>query len=123
MPSATRIHTAIGALYAAAGVALMAAAAHLPVGDTRIDTAALFLFAQGPAIIAASAARAAGLIHAAASRWALSAVILGVALFSGDLGLKGARIGALFPMAAPAGGVLMIGGWVLLVISALFRRS
>jgi uncharacterized membrane protein YgdD (TMEM256/DUF423 family) len=117
-----RIHVAIGALYAAAGVALMAVAAHLPIGDARIDTAALFLFVQGPGIVAASAARAGGLTHAGVSLWALNAVILGAALFSGDLGLKGARIGALFPMAAPAGGVLMIGGWAAFALAALFRR-
>jgi uncharacterized membrane protein YgdD (TMEM256/DUF423 family) len=41
------------------------------------------------------------------------------ALFSGDIALRALVDHRLFPMAAPSGGTLLIGGWGLLVVAAL----
>jgi uncharacterized membrane protein YgdD (TMEM256/DUF423 family) len=45
---------------------------------------------------------------------------LGALLFSGDIALRAFAGHRLFPMAAPSGGALLIGGWALLAIAALF---
>jgi uncharacterized membrane protein YgdD (TMEM256/DUF423 family) len=118
--TANMLYAALGALFAALGVGLAAVAAHAD-GQGPLSTAALFFMVQGPALIAAAAARQAGLAHRIISRVALLAVSMGVFLFAGDLGLRGAAIGRLFPMAAPAGGFLMIGGWALFAASTLVR--
>jgi uncharacterized membrane protein YgdD (TMEM256/DUF423 family) len=40
-------------------------------------------------------------------------------LFAGDLALRAYAGHRLFPMAAPTGGMVMIGGWALLAVAAL----
>jgi uncharacterized membrane protein YgdD (TMEM256/DUF423 family) len=119
--SGAALHGAIGALFTAFGIGLQALAAHRGLADTRIQTAALFFFVQGPAIMAATALRHAGVGHRVYGRLALTTVILGVALFAGDLALKGMGYGRLFAMAAPLGGMLMIGGWVAFAAALLLR--
>jgi uncharacterized membrane protein YgdD (TMEM256/DUF423 family) len=50
---------------------------------------------------------------------------LGVTLFSGDLAMRTFTGERLFPMAAPAGGLLAMAGWLAVGASAvvtLFRR-
>jgi uncharacterized membrane protein YgdD (TMEM256/DUF423 family) len=117
--SGATIHAAIGALYTAFGIGLLALAAHRGVSDSRLQTAAQFFFVQGPAIMAATALRHSGIGRRTVGRWAITAVILGVALFAGDLALKAMEYGRLFPMAAPAGGLLMISGWVVFALAVL----
>jgi uncharacterized membrane protein YgdD (TMEM256/DUF423 family) len=121
--SATRLHAAIGALYAALGIGLMAFAAHRGEVDSRLQTAALFCFVQGPAILAATALRQGGVGHAITSRLAITSVALGVALFAGDLALKALAATGLFPMSAPLGGVLMIAGWTGFGLSVFWNRN
>jgi uncharacterized membrane protein YgdD (TMEM256/DUF423 family) len=50
---------------------------------------------------------------------------MGLALFSGDLSLRAMHGIPLFPMAAPAGGLLLMAGWLLAALVALIptRRS
>ena len=45
-------------------------------------------------------------------------MLLGVALFAGDIALRGFDAGQLFPMAAPVGGSLTILAWVLVAVAA-----
>ena len=45
-------------------------------------------------------------------------LLIGVALFSGDLALRAYAGHRLFPMAAPTGGMVMIAGWALLALAA-----
>jgi uncharacterized membrane protein YgdD (TMEM256/DUF423 family) len=45
-------------------------------------------------------------------------LLLGVALFAGDLALRAYTAHRLFPMAAPTGGIVMMAGWVLLGLAA-----
>jgi uncharacterized membrane protein YgdD (TMEM256/DUF423 family) len=50
---------------------------------------------------------------------AVIGLILGAALFSGDLVLRAYLGQRLFPMAAPTGGTILIGAWILLAVAAL----
>jgi uncharacterized membrane protein YgdD (TMEM256/DUF423 family) len=52
-------------------------------------------------------------------------MLLGTALFAGDIALRGFEAGQLFPMAAPIGGSLTIFAWVLVALAAAveWRRS
>lgn len=105
-----------GGLCGAAGVALSAAAAHAP--GENLATAASFLLIHAPVFLAV------GLFAptAAALRFGAQALLLGLLVFSGDLLMRDFAGTRLFPMAAPAGGMLMIAGWLLIGASA-FRRG
>lgn len=111
-------------LLGAAGVALAAVAAHRVLTPAMASAAQmLMIHAVAVLAIAGWAARSAG----AAGWWRVAArvMLLGVALFSGDIALKGLEIGQLFPMAAPIGGSLTIFAWILVAIAAAvdWRRS
>ena len=58
----------------------------------------------------------------AVMRWAAVVLLIGVALFAGDLVARDFLDERLFPMAAPTGGGLMILGWICIAASALFPR-
>ena len=45
-------------------------------------------------------------------------LLLGAALFSGDVALRAYAGHRLFPMAAPTGGMVMMAGWLLLALGA-----
>ena len=49
-------------------------------------------------------------------------IVAGVALFAADLSRRGFAGEALFPRAAPIGGFGMLGGWLVLAVSALFAK-
>ncbi|MDO9414961.1 DUF423 domain-containing protein [Pararhizobium sp.] len=99
-----------------AGVALAAAASH---GDPRLlGGASAMCLAHAPALIA---------LYAAYDRFAtagLAALLLGLgtALFAGDLLARQYLGHGLFPMSAPAGGMLMIAGWLAVAAGAFFKR-
>lgn len=111
-----RILTAAGGLSGAAGVALSAAAAH--AGGANTATAASFLLMHAGAFLAVGLTRASQPMRVAAI-----VVLVGLALFSGDLLMRDFAGMRLFPMAAPAGGSLMILGWVAVGIAGAFARS
>jgi uncharacterized membrane protein YgdD (TMEM256/DUF423 family) len=100
----------------AAGVALAAAAAH--AGGSGLDSASLMLLVHA-AVVAALARPGAG----QAAGWpflVVAAVLaLGASLFAGDLAARAFAGGRLFPMAAPAGGLAMIAGWLALAATAI----
>jgi uncharacterized membrane protein YgdD (TMEM256/DUF423 family) len=104
----------VAGLCGAAGVALSAVAAHS--GGDNVGTAANFLLLHAPAFLAV------GLF--AAGRWlnfAAAVLLLGLLLFAGDLLTRDYFGTRLFPGAAPAGGVLMIAGWIGLAVAGLLR--
>jgi len=102
---------ALGALYAAAGIALSAYAAHAVLGEnaSRMQTAALFAFGHGVALAA--------LAHVPGNRRTLIgmlAIAAGVVLFAGSLV---GRVVLHWPATfAPFGGMLLIGGWLVFAI-------
>ena len=117
--TATRIHLVLAALMGLAGVALLAAAAHV-TGTTNVQTAGQMLLFHAPLVFGATVARKAGFLMDWLARLSLSIMILGVALFAADLARRGFGNEALFARAAPIGGFGMLGGWLLLALSALF---
>ncbi|TWH01242.1 uncharacterized membrane protein YgdD (TMEM256/DUF423 family) [Mesorhizobium sp. J18] len=114
--ASARLLLVAGGLCGAAGVALSAVAAH--IGGGNIGTAASFLLVHGPAFLAlASLPFSRGTMAGAYS------ILLGLALFAGDLLSRHYLGGRLLPMAAPAGGLLLIAGWLAIALSALLRPS
>jgi uncharacterized membrane protein YgdD (TMEM256/DUF423 family) len=104
-----------GALLGAGGVALSAVAAH--AGGSNLETAARFMLLHAPLLVAL------GLVPAARAVHLCGLVILaGIVLFCGDLIVRSYGLARLFPMAAPAGGVLMILGWLALAGSVAMRN-
>jgi uncharacterized membrane protein YgdD (TMEM256/DUF423 family) len=104
-----RAVAAIGAWLCASAVALAAYAAHAAAGlpQMRLQTAALFAFGHGLALVVlAPRASTRGM------RIGLGALLGGVLLFSGSLAAE--ALFGLRPRLAPFGGMLLIGGWLLL---------
>lgn len=109
--------TAFGGLAGAAGVALSAYATHSG-GSPNLTIAAQFLlFHAGPLLLLGVfvVPRKSMLVSA-------STLALGVALFSGDLTMRATLGQALFTMAAPSGGLLMIAGWLALAVVGATMR-
>jgi len=107
-----RALAALGALFCAAATALSAYAAHgadaLVRG--RLESAALFLFLHGLALL---------VLAPRGLRWTALGLAAGTLLFSGSL--VGAALLGLPTTLAPAGGMLLIASWLLAAI-ALLRR-
>ena len=99
-----------------AGVALSAAAAH--AGGGNVGTAASFLLMHAPAFLAIGLIGGERILRIGS--WAL---LLGLLVFAGDLLMRDYAGTRLFPMAAPAGGLLLIAGWLIVAASAFTRRS
>lgn len=108
---------ALGALAGLLGVVASAAAAH-GGGLDSLKTAAQFLLFHAPAVIGLVALIATGVTHRLMTRLAAIALVIGLALFSGDLALRALQGVPLFPMAAPSGGFMLMGGWLLAAIAA-----
>ncbi len=119
--TATRIHLTLAALMGLAGVALLAAAAHI-TGTANVQTAGQMLLFHAPVIFGATVARKGGYLHDLLARIALSALILGAALFAADLARRGFANEALFPRAAPIGGWFVLGGWLGLAVAAVLTK-
>lgn len=106
---------AFGALACGTAVALAAYASHGLDGQAaqRAGLAALFAFGHGLALL---------LLAPGAGRWrlaALGALCLGLVLFSGSL--LGAALWAAPTTLAPAGGLLLMLGWLMIAGDALRR--
>lgn len=100
-----------GALCAASAVAVSAYAAHAATGaaQSRLQTAALFAFGHGLALVQLAPAA-----HRRLARGALLALYLGVLLFCGSLVFG---VLAHWPTTlAPLGGSLLMAGWLALAI-------
>lgn len=114
--SLRRLLTSAGALFASAGVALSAYAAHAAESAARgsLQSAALFALLHGVALTALSrhAARRTGLV-------ALLMLALGTLLFSGTL--VAAHALGMPTRLAPFGGMLLIFGWLVFAIDAMRR--
>jgi uncharacterized membrane protein YgdD (TMEM256/DUF423 family) len=108
-----RVFAAVGALLCGLAVALGAYAAHAadPAARSRLALAAAFAFGHGLALVS---------LRMRAGRLALAArssLLAGVLLFSGSLAL--AALAAGHAPLAPAGGTLLMLGWLLAAIDFL----
>lgn len=106
-----------GGLLAAAAIGLSAYASHGlsdPQAQSNLSTAALYLFGHGAVLVVLGPASLNTL-----GRSALYVLLLGVLLFSGSL--AGGVLAGWPTMLAPAGGMSLMGGWMLLAFAALRR--
>jgi uncharacterized membrane protein YgdD (TMEM256/DUF423 family) len=110
----------LAGLMGAAGVALAAAGAH--GGWPRAASASQFLLLHAAAVLALLALGRQGALRPLAGRLAVLALLAGTLLFAGDLVSRdmGWRLPAAF--IAPAGGFLMIGGWLAAALALLLKR-
>jgi uncharacterized membrane protein YgdD (TMEM256/DUF423 family) len=112
-----RVSTILAGLFGAVGVAAAAAASH--GGYANLAIGANFLLLHAPALIA--------LTLLPPGRLAIvnvALLVMGVAFFAGDLASRDLLGHALFPMAAPLGGLGMILGWGLVALrGAAMRKS
>ena len=104
---AARLFGALGALFCAFAVALGASAAHAADAGAgaRLQPASLYLFLHGVALLALQPR-----LRSRARLFVAGMLVLGVLLFAGSL--VGAALFGWPTRLAPAGGMLMIGGWV-----------
>ena len=103
----------IAGLLGAGGVAVGAAGAHLGGGDLS-RTSSGFLIMHAAALVAAagfapSAGRGSALLAAA-----MGLIAAGAALFGGELAMAALFDWRPVPLAAPVGGLCLIGGWLCL---------
>lgn len=106
-----RIFILSGGVVGAAGVALSAVAAH--AGGGNVGTAATFLLAHAPALLAIGLLGRGRVLAAGGG-----ALLLGLLVFCGDLLMRHYVGERLFPMAAPTGGTIIIVGWLIVAASA-----
>lgn len=113
-----RLLVLAGAAAGCLGVAVSAAASHGGGGAT-LDTSGRFLLFHAPALIGTAAAIRCGLAHRGTGLAAGLLLAAGLTLFAGDLSWRAVRGGALFPGAAPAGGLALLAGWAALAAAAV----
>jgi uncharacterized membrane protein YgdD (TMEM256/DUF423 family) len=117
-----RVLVTCAGLMGAAGVALAAMAAH-QADAARLGPASSMLLFHAPALLAAVLLSERGLIGRIPGLLAAFGFATGAMLFAGDLALRQFAGHALFPMAAPIGGALLIASWLALAICALWPRK
>lgn len=110
----------IAGLFGAAGIALAAAGAHV-APSTGLDNAANILLFHALAILGGTALLLQGILSRPLALMALAAWALGTVLFSADVALRAFVGQRLFPMAAPAGGIILIVAWLALAAAALAK--
>ena len=116
---AARVLRALPPVFCAIGVGLGAYASHAGEGAdrTRLGLAALFAFGHGVALIALESGARPSRLGAIAR----VVLLLGVLLFAGSLALAG--LAGWQPQLAPAGGSLLILGWLLLAADRLMAQG
>ena len=123
--TASQTYLVLSALMGLSGVALLASGAHVGGGSgaSGIQTAGQFLLFHAPVVMAVTALRNQGLMWNGAASLSLAVLIFGLALFCGDLALRGFQERRLFAYAAPIGGSLVMLGWLGLAVAALIRKG
>jgi uncharacterized membrane protein YgdD (TMEM256/DUF423 family) len=117
MPNTHQGLKGIACLLGAARVAAAAAAAH--GGAELLAPAAQLLLANAAAGLAMSAV----LGRSPIGRLAIACMEAGSLLFAADMAMRSLRGEALFPMAAPGGGTLVIMGWLAAAMAGATIRS
>jgi uncharacterized membrane protein YgdD (TMEM256/DUF423 family) len=112
---------ALAGLMGAGGVILAAAAAHMAPG-VGLDSAAYMLLFHAVAVLGGAALLQQGVLWRPVALIVLAAWVLGAVLFSGDIALRAFAGDRLFAMAAPTGGLILIGAWVALTVAAVAAR-
>lgn len=116
-----RILIILAGIIGADGVILAAAAAHQP-DASRLASASSMLLFHAAALTGVIALIERAVVQLQIGFAAACGFVIGSALFAGDLALRQYAGHALFPMAAPTGGTLLIASWVALAVSAAWPR-
>ena len=117
-----RILVSVAAIMGAAGVILAAASAH-QTDAARLGAASSMLLFHATAVLGVVALAERGVIRLQIGILAAFGFVVASSLFAGDLTLRQYAGHALFPMAAPTGGALMISSWLLLALAAAWPRK
>ena len=121
MSRAGRILVVLAAIMGADGVMLAAASAH-QADASRLGSASSMLLFHASAVLAAVALAERAVINARIGLAAAFGFVIAASLFAGDLTLRQYAGHGLFPMAAPAGGTLLIVSWLVLAVAAAWPR-
>ncbi len=116
------ILVALAGLMGAAGVVLLAAAAHAAPG-AGLDSAGQMLLFHAAAVVALVSALNQGLVARPLATAAAIGFVVGAVLFSGDIALRAFAGHRLFPFAAPTGGVILIASWLALAVAAVLALA
>lgn len=108
----------LAGLMGATGIGLAAASAHGQPGS-GLDSAGYMLLFHAAATFGGLGIIHYGLVARPLALAAVAGFVLGAALFSGDVALRVFAGHRLFPMAAPAGGMILIASWLLMSVAAL----
>lgn len=115
--SQSLLFSTLAGLCGALAITAYAGAAH--GGENHLGTIAPLLLAHAPALLVLSllvpSSRAAHIGGAL--------LIVGLALFCGDLFMRDMTGNRLFPYAAPTGGTAMILGWLVVAATGWFRKN
>ena len=113
---------AVAGLMGAAGIVLAALGAH---GSdlARLTTASSMLLFHAPVILALVLLGERRLVQRQLAIAAAIGFLTGALLFAGDLTVRDLLGHALFPMAAPSGGTVLIVSWILLALAGLVARN
>ena len=117
----SRILVILAGIMGADGVILAAAAAH-QADATRLAPASSMLLFHATAVLAAVGLTERGIVHAKGGLLAAFGFVVASGLFAGDLSLRHFAGHGLFPLAAPAGGMLLIASWLVLALAAAWPR-
>jgi uncharacterized membrane protein YgdD (TMEM256/DUF423 family) len=118
---AYRILVILAGIMGADGVMLAAASAH-GADASRLASASSMLLFHACAVLGAVALAERSVIHARIGLIAAFGFVVATALFAGDLTLRQYAGHGLFPMAAPAGGTLLIVSWLALAVAAAWPK-
>lgn len=102
------------------GVVLAAVVAHLK-SESSIESASLMLIFHACALLSLAVWSADDTSNVRMFYYAALFMVTVVVLFAGDLCLRAFYNFTLFHYAAPLGGILIILGWVLISITAIFE--
>jgi uncharacterized membrane protein YgdD (TMEM256/DUF423 family) len=111
----------LAGLMGAAGVILAAASAHGTPG-AGLDSAGYLLLFHAAALLGGTALLHQAMLSRTVGLVALAGFVVGGALFAGDVAARAYLGHRLFPMAAPAGGMILIAAWLVLALAALMSR-
>ena len=122
MNRAGRILVVLAGIMGADGVMLAAASAHGADASRLASASSMLLFHAG-AVLGAVALAERAIVHARIGVAAAFGFVVSAALFAGDLTLRQYTGRGLFPMAAPAGGTLLIVSWLALAVAAAWPKG
>jgi uncharacterized membrane protein YgdD (TMEM256/DUF423 family) len=117
----TRILVILAGLMGMTGVMLGAASAHLS-HERQLEAASSMLLFHAPAVLAAALLVERGVVHGKIGILAAVGFVVAATLFAGDLSMRQFAGHRLFPFAAPIGGTLLMASWLVLALSAAWRR-